>query len=85
MNKARAYNKSIIIIIIKNYITGFEIGKVESSEAKKSHHRMHSHQKASLVSFESESVVPSPRDLALGIAIVPLHAPDQRHHCLERV
>ena len=46
---------------------------------------MHSHQEASLVSFESESVVPSPRDLALCIAIVPLHTPAQRHHCLERV
>ena len=42
---------------------------------------MHSHQEASLVSFESESVVPSPRDLALCIAIVPLHAPALRHHC----
>ena len=46
---------------------------------------MHYHQEASLVSFESESVVPSPRDLALCIAIVPLHTPDQRRHCLERV
>ena len=51
---------------------------------RKSHHRMHSHQESSLVSFESESVVPSPRDLALCIAIVPLHTPAQRNHCLER-
>ena len=42
--------------------------------------RSYTHQEASSVFLESQSVIPAPRDLPPPVAEVPVHAPAHNHH-----